>query len=280
LPRPTLGTISYRIVVHFKMLTVGPHFGRPPVVEVVCGVQFSGVDNWQTPHFGSFWEQIRGEYSQFEDHPPLEKLRLQPISSEPQVWTLPPLRRVFFIRPPGNYLIQLQPNRILHNWRKVEDADEYPRYETAYPKFVWSWDQLKLFTARAGLAEPQPDIFELTYINHITRPGAKFPRDVWEFLAFYQQTPSVAVAKESSAMAMHFGWPLQQDMGILTFDLKHGMRATDESDVMLIEFNARGKAAQGGANMDEWFAVAHSAIVNTFDALSTESAHKLWEKRV
>ena len=261
------------------MLTDGPHFGDPPVAEVVCGAQFSGAEDWQTPHFGSFWEQIRGEYSGFEDHPPLEKLRVNPAPLEPKFSVLPPLRRVFYIQPPGNFLIQLQPNRILHNWRKTEEVDQYPRFETAYPKFVWSWNQLKQFAASAGLSEPQPDTFELSYVNHITKPGAKFPRDVWEFLAFYEQTPKAVLAKESSVMAMHFGWPLPKEMGILTFDLKHGLRPSDESEVLLIEFNARGKARQDGPNMDEWFGVAHDAIVNTFDALTTESAHRLWEKR-
>lgn len=261
------------------MLNDGPHFGRPPVAEVVCGVQFSGAEGWRTPHFGSFWEQIRTEYPEFEDQPPLDRLRLEGAASEFQVSPLPPLRRVFFVQPPGNFLMQLQQNRILHNWRKVSDSDEYPRYKKAYAKFIWSWGKLTHFTASAGLSDPRPEAFELTYINHITKDGAKFPRDVWDFLAFYEQTPKAVVAKDSSAMAMHFGWPLPNEMGILTFDLKHGLRPSDESEVLLIEFNARGKVKQDATNMDEWFDTAHRAIVNTFDALTTESAHDLWGKQ-
>lgn len=260
-------------------MTDGPHYRRPPVVEVVCGVQFTGVDGWRTPHFGSFWQQIRGEYSEFEDQAPLERIRLDAATPpQPQISPLPPLRRVFFIQPPGNFLIQLQQNRILHNWRKVSESDEYPRYRTAYSKFVSCWNQLRKFTASAGLSEPQPDVLELTYINHISKSGTKFPRDVWDFLAFYERTPKAVIAKESSAMAMHFGWPLPNNMGALTFDLKHGLRPNDESEVLLIEFNARGKAKDHGRGMNTWFDIAHGAIVNTFDALTTDSAHELWEK--
>ena len=118
--------------------------------------------------------------------------------------------------------------------RKTEEVDQYPRFEMAYPKFVWSWNQLKQFAEGAGLSEPLPDMFELAYINHITKPGAKFPRDVWDFLAFYAQTPKALVAKESSAMAMHFEWPLPNEMGVLTVDLKHGLRPSDESEVGLV----------------------------------------------
>jgi uncharacterized protein (TIGR04255 family) len=260
-------------------VTQGPQFKRPPVVEVVCGVQFSGTDDWRTPHFGSFWEQIRGEYPQFEDQPPLERIRLEVTAApQPKFSLLPPLRRVFFIQPPGNFLIQLQQNRILHNWRKVGDSDEYPRHETAYSKFVWSWNKLRAFTASVGLSDPQAEVFELTYINHVSKDGSRFPHDVWDFLAFYAQTPEAVVAKEVSAMSMHFEWHLPNEMGTLTFDVKHGLRPSDESEVLLLEFNARGKAKQDGSTMDEWFDVAHHAIVNTFDALTTDSAHELWEK--
>ena len=260
------------------MSTDGPHYRNPPVIEVVCGVQFSGAHDWQTTHFGGFWQFVRTDYPLFEDHPPLEKLRLGTAALEPEILTMPPLRRVFFIQPPGNFLIQLQPNRILHNWRKIEESDQYPRFETAYPKFVSSWQTLKEFTASARLSEPEPDIFELTYINHISSGGTKFPRDVWDYLAFYEQTPEAVLAKESSAMVMHFGWPLPDDAGVLTFDLKHGVRASDENEVLLIELNARGSAKGGSRTMHDWFDLTHRAIVNTFDSLTTESAHKLWGK--
>jgi len=256
----------------------GPHFRNPPVVEVVCGLQFSGVEDWQTTHFGGFWQLIRTEYPQFEDHPPLDKLRMGTGPVEPEIAIMPPLRRVFFIQPPGNFLIQLQPNRILHNWRKVAESDQYPRFESAYPKFISSWQIFNKFTAEVGLTQPEPDIFELTYIDHISKVGAKFPRDVWDFMNFYAQTPEAVVAKESSAMAMHFEWSLPDHAGILAFDLKHGVRASDENEVLVIELNARGKATVVDRTMDKWFELAHRAIVNTFDALTTESAHKFWEK--
>jgi uncharacterized protein (TIGR04255 family) len=255
------------------------HFRHPPVVEVVCGVQFSGAEGWGTPHFGRFWQQIESEYPRFEDQTPLPPLRLEgPVSPEPQFLPMPPLRRVFFIQPSGNFLMQLQQNRLLHNWRKTDDHDEYPRYERAYERFVSAWSKFENFLATVPLPPAHADVFELTYINHITREGAKFPRDVWEFLAFYEDTPRAVTAKDSSAMAMQFNWPLPSEMGTLTLDLKHGVRPNDESDVLLIELSARGKAKESPGYMKEWFDAAHLAIVNTFDDFTTKKAHALWEK--
>jgi uncharacterized protein (TIGR04255 family) len=200
-------------------------------------------------------------------------------SFAPQIFPLPPLRRVFFIQPPGNFLMQLQQGRILHNWRKVADSDEYPRYETAFPRFAKSWETLKHFAESAGLSEPQPEVFELTYINHITKDGAKFPRDIWDFLAFYGKTPNAAIAGDSSTVAMNFSWQLPDGMGTLIFDLKHGLRPADSREVLLIELSARGKAKEGENSMKDWFQVAHDAIVNTFDVLTSDSAHVLWRKQ-
>ena len=256
-----------------------PYYKRPPVVEVVCGVQFSGADGWGTPHFGRFWQQIETEYTQFEDRAPLPPLRLEPdMSIEQRVMTIPPLRRVFYIQPPGNFLIQLQQNRLLHNWRKMNESDEYPRYEQAYDRFVSAWDQFKAFLESASLPPTHPEIYELSYINHIARDGAKFPQDIWDFLEFYERTPKAVSAKESTAIAMHFSWALPAEMGTLTLDLKHGVRANDEREVLLIELNARGQVKDSAGYMPEWFDIAHDAIVNTFDSLTTDEAHELWGK--
>ena len=156
-----------------------PHFAHPPVVEVACGVQFEGLEQWRTPHYGQFGAAIRDAYPETEDQPPLARVRLDASATfDPQWSFLPPLRRVFFISPPGNFLIQLQPNRLLHNWRKVADGDQYPRFDAAFEKFIWTWEQFNKYLSSAGLPRPKPEAWELTYINHIVarcgRRGSPF----------------------------------------------------------------------------------------------------------
>ena len=79
-------------------------------------------------------------------------------------------------------------------------------------------------------------------------------------------------------MAMQLAWPLPGDMGTLILDLKHGVGTVDEREILLIELSARGKVKESSHYMDEWFEVAHTAIVKTFDNFTTETAHKLWGK--
>jgi hypothetical protein len=67
-------------------------------------------------------------------------------------------------------------------------------------------------------------------------------------------------------------------LGTLIFDLRHGLRPADARQVLQIDLSAHGRAKQGESNMKSWFQIAHDAIVNTFDRLTSESAHALWEK--
>ena len=86
------------------------------------------------------------------------------------------------------------------------------------------------------------------------------------------------MAGDSSSIAMNFSWHLPNEMGSLVFDLRHGLRPTDSQHVLQIELSARGKAKQGESSMKPWFQIAHDSIVNTFDILTSESSHALWEK--
>lgn len=256
-----------------------PNFGKPPVVEVACGIQFSAIESWRTSHYGQFWSGIQEDYSQTEDHPPLAAVHLNaaPVF-ERRLSPLPPLRRVFFIRPPGNFLIQLQPNRLLHNWRKITDSDEYPRFDAAFKRFAWSWERLNEYLAAGGHVRPTPEVWELTYINHIRGESARFPRDVWDYLSFYEKSPEAITTTEASSMKIQFAWPLANGQGTLSLDVQHGSRVEDQQEVLTMELTARGPATDVEASMLEWFSMAHHAIVNTFEELTTRAAHTIWEK--
>jgi uncharacterized protein (TIGR04255 family) len=259
-----------------------PNFSDPPVVEVVCGLQYEGADEWKSPHFGLYWNRIRDEFEGCEEHPPLPQLRLDPEQGDGKIEVpfLPPLRRVFFLKRPGNFLIQIQPYRFLFNWRKVRDSDSYPRFGTPYNGFVNEWRRFRKFAAEEHLGpEPRPKIFELTYINHIFDAGVSFPKDIWSYLAFYGSTPQATTARDATGLALQVVWPLPESLGSLILDMKHGYIGPDKRDLLLLELSARGKASDDSAEMDKWFTVAHDAIVTTFDALTTVEAHTLWGKK-
>ena len=267
------------------MTPAGPTFLRPPVAEVVCGIQFQDLANWTTAQFGRFWAELASEYPETEDQSPLPKLLLDSSvqRSEIQVLEFPPLRRVFFKAIDGKYLIQLQPNRFLHNWRKASEGDEYPRFASVYERFEAAWMKFLLFLTEHGFDQPDLQFWELTYVNHITAPEAVFPRDVWNFLSFYQNSPSAITAEdavgkslEASNMLLHFDWRLPDEVGILSLDVKHGARLPDQKQVLVFELTCRGKIPSQELDLRNRFGVGHDAIVNSFAKLTTKQGHKIW----
>jgi uncharacterized protein (TIGR04255 family) len=161
----------------------------------------------------------------------------------------------------------------------VKPDDEYPRYERAFERFVTAWGTFREFLRATKLQPVSAEIFELTYVNHVLTDGSQFPRDIWNFLAFYRQTPQANHAEESSSIAMQFLWPLPDDMGTLSLDVKHGVRTNDDRAVLSIELNARGRANESKCAMETWFEQAHQSIVTTFDGFTTPQAHEQWRKQ-
>src|SRR5438552_8033684 len=88
---------------------------------------------------------------------------------------MPPLRRVFLIHSDRTYLMQLQPDRFIHNWRKTIDSDEYPNFETAKQKFMRGWELFRGFVSDRQLGSIEIKGYEVTYVNHIFSEQGSLP---------------------------------------------------------------------------------------------------------
>ena len=257
-------------------------FGHPPVNEVICGVQFQSLPQWTTAHYGRFWDRIQGTYPDSEDQQPLVPLNLDDKDKPPQFEAsiLPPMRRVFFLRRPGNFLLQLQPNRFLHNWRQISPVDEYPSYTRAFPEFLDQWRIFLRFLQDSGSAPPKLQGYELTYFNTITGEDVQFPRDVWNFLSFYERNPAAVPPTPPSALNIRFVWPLESGEGRLFLRVQHGNRISDQKSVLLLELTVRGRLeTEDEPDLIARFEHAHEMIVQSFLKLTTENAHRQWELR-
>lgn len=116
-----------------------PEFSRPPLTEVALTVQFEKVDGFRTVHAGLLWDRLRRELPNLEhveEHPPIEQaiespgpIGVRPSGVRVEVVDTPGLPRLFFLTHDKTQLIQLQVDRLSHNWRKVGGTEPYPRYE-------------------------------------------------------------------------------------------------------------------------------------------------------
>ncbi len=262
-----------------------PDFRHPPVIEVVIGAQFGNLaDVLSAAQIGSFWEQVRDRYPKTEDALPLARQydapAQHPAAAAPRFLALPPIRRSYLISECQNWLVQVQADRLLHNWRAVREDDEYPRFEECYERFVQAWGSFSEFCSERELV-PEVDQLEVTYINHI--PAGKawksledlsllFPDLGWRTGNRYLRRP------ESLAFAASF--EMDGAPGRLHLSIKHGLRrGPTEQQILVCELTTRGRP-EAKMTMEEWIHKGRAMIVRAFADLTTDDVQQSqWGKQ-
>lgn len=261
-----------------------PHYESPPVTEVVCGIQFDPLPEFQSSHFGSFLQRVREEYPNTEDRPPLGEVREadQGTTGKGEIGLLdmPPLRRVFYVDPTGNFLLQLQPSRFLANWRKQREEDQYPRFSSSFRRFISGWTLFRQFVDEAKLGSVNANQYELSYINHIEEGGEAFPAGTEQFLPLFswKSAQSELFLPKPSSARVHLTFTLPEAKGRLHVSLAHGLRPLDNKQILVMDLTARGPAKSDWSDLEDWFSLAHEWIVRGFTALTSTEAHKRWRR--
>jgi uncharacterized protein (TIGR04255 family) len=260
-----------------------PEFQHPPLIEVVCGIQFEPI-NIQTVHLGDFWQKIRDRYPSFEDRPLLPTIVSDASGGfrheqEFGYTDMPPLRRVFFVEKSKNFLLQISPSRFIANWRKMRDEDEYPRFSAAYENLTDGWRRFLEYAAGNELGHPRCNHYELTYINHILADNAgPLHEQASELFTLFRWPALDERLFESPlrGLSHRFQVRLKNDRGTLAIALRHGERQIDRKRTFILEFTAYGAADGDATDRDQWFSLAHEAIVETFASVTTKAAHERW----
>src|SRR6266566_1973662 len=130
-----------------------PEYESPPVIEVVLSVQFESMDDMHAPQLGLLWSQFRKDFPRVEQHPPIPSVVEtfgQTLSARPgfqiemSELPFPFLPRLWFLNESGTELVQVQQDRFIHNWRKTDSGQQYPRYEYIRGRFN---SELQLFSS-------------------------------------------------------------------------------------------------------------------------------------
>lgn len=147
-----------------------PSFSKPPVVEVALAAYFSPPLRLQSVHLGRLWQEWRDRYPRSEDQTPLPPTREEASESRTQNLAFQlnfgvPGSRVWFINEKGSHMVQIQNDRLVHNWKHVLSENEYPRYATLRPTFERELSDFSSFVTSFGLPRPVFNQAELTYVN-------------------------------------------------------------------------------------------------------------------
>ena len=114
-----------------------PRFNKPPVAEVVLGVQFSPLQGAHVGHVGMLWQRYRDRFPNVSQQLPIshtiERPGVQfqgglPTISMMALGEMP--QRTWFVNSENTDLIQVQSDRFIRNWRRYHDSTiPYPSYE-------------------------------------------------------------------------------------------------------------------------------------------------------
>ena len=268
-------------------MTALADFGKPPVIEVAIGVQFEPLKGFSVGHVGLYWATIREAFGRVEEQVPITHI-VEPPYGPPEVTMglqlteKPEIPRVWFLDDSGCRLIQVQRDRFLHNWRKMNPSDQYPRFPSVRDGFFQYWQGFTDFLGENGL-KPEPDQCELTYVNHIKKgEGWDTVGDLDDvFTAFAWRTRAGFLpAPDSARWSLRFLLP--ENQGRLYAEVVPVRVPSQKDNVVRFSLTARGRP-QGEFStkgMAEWFAMAREWIVRGFADLVDEKTDILWEKKV
>lgn len=109
------------------MTTTPTEWKRPPVIEVVLGVQFAPLEHFNNGHLGWFWREMKGEYPKATDSAPIQTV-VENFGDEPEFGFpgigFAPARGDSRLRMTsagdGSRMIQVQNGWLVVNWMKRE----------------------------------------------------------------------------------------------------------------------------------------------------------------
>lgn len=262
-----------------------PDFKNPPVIEVVCGVQFARLPKLIVPYFGMLWEKYKREYSICEQTTPIQPTFERFGGSSNISLTLsetPPLPRIWFVNQEDDSIIQVQQDRFLHNWRKRTPDDQYPRYNNVIEKFKVHYSTFLSFIGENGIGSVKPNQLEMTYVNHIPKgEGWESLGDIGNvFKDFNWNTSNREFLPEIDDLNIRFTFKLPNDEGRLHIKVFKGLLKESGKSLLRLDVAATGMPKDNSnQGMWNWFDQARQWIVRGFaDFTDSEIQKTIWNR--
>jgi len=266
-----------------------PDFKYPPVNEVVLSLQFASIPSFHSAHIGLFWQKIRHEYPKVSAQAPLqaafETFGIIPVNpaSPFQIEALlsPPMPRFWFEEQDGNELLQIQQDRIIHNWRKREAEQEYPRYESIRRRFASDLERFVDFLTTESLGKLRPNQCEVTYINTIEIPGEEqIYRHLERITPLWTGCTAERYPLEIEHATLQTRFVLREDgrpFGRAYVSFGPALLASQNRPIIRLEITVRGKPRD--ESIPEAFRLLdqeREVVVRTFAAVTTPEMWGIW----
>jgi uncharacterized protein (TIGR04255 family) len=268
-----------------------PEYDAPPVIEVVLSLQFEALDDLRTPQLGLLWSKFRKDFPQIEEHPPIapiiesfELSHRERFGLQFEMSDIPLLPRMWFLNEAGTELIQVQRDRFIHNWRKTDKGQTYPRYEYIRERFRSELTVFASFLDSEGIKKLAVNQAEVTYINHIlSGDGWHEHSELHKVISPWSGSYSDTFLSdfEDGNFATRYRIPNGEGkpIGRLHVELQSAFRKTDQMPIFVLTLTARGNPQ--GAGIEGAFSfldIGREWIVRGFTSITTTDMHKVWRR--
>jgi uncharacterized protein (TIGR04255 family) len=263
-----------------------PNFERPPINEVALSFQFAPLPKFRSAYVGLLWQRLRSEYPKASEQPALlpsfETFPTpDPLPFQFAPFSLPPMPRFWFEESDGAHLLQIQQDRIVHNWRKREAEQDYPRYEVIRERFEKDLDRFVDFLRAEDLGEVRPNQCEVTYINAI-----EISKDTSVYQQLEQITPlwgghlpkSFSLEPETATLQSSFVLrDAEKPFGRAHVTFAPGILTTENRPILRLEITVRARPSND--SITESFRLLDAErelVVRTFAAVTTPAMWEIW----
>lgn len=255
------------------------HFENPPLEEVVCGVQFTGV-KWSEIHFGLLFTELEGRYDKTQRRPYLSLRDARSQQDDPPVRFVaePVPTLLWYESEESPFLLQVQEDIFLLNWRRKSGAFKYPHFRTrtsgaegVWDRFLREWNTFRNFCAKQEIGTPEVLMCHLAYIDHLVNGDAwDTPNDLVRLIR-----PLEGLKGLGSMSA--FNMTIRYELGGLPVrvEINPAVRMDDKKKLFIVNFIITEKLS-AGSGLDDWFDRAHGVLVQAFLNQTTNQAHDEW----
>lgn len=237
---------------------------RPPINEIAIGATFV-APGFGVVEYGLFFEKLRATYPTTVSQPPIVQ------ASGGLQFTLPMLPRIFYQSADGSFVIQLQEDRLVSNWRRQRSEDEYPGFAVALSRFLAAWSTFRE-VVDSRLPSPLVQLrHEITYVNfvdNIFRDAIAGPIFRWETATWDGFLP------EPTAKNVQYIFAFPQVDLQLTATTRPAVELSSGRHVT--SFQIDGISLSMGEKGISWFETAHEMITHAFEDLLTPAALAYW----
>ncbi len=239
---------------------------NPPLIELVLGIQFNKKIFENELLIKIYNSLLMKEFPKIEEKPvvpaTIEEYNKPTITKILSGFNT----RKLFINNEEDKLIQIQPDKILFNWRKMNNKTLYPRFLKVYKEFTECLDSINKIVSYNDFINQ----YEITYIDH-------FQIDLFNISSFnisklFNIFP-LNENEEISNIGINYSIPQNLLNGNLNVLIQSAIRSTDNKKIIVLESTCRG--FNKNISIDNWFNDSHVVLYNHFFSILNEDTKKI-----